>query len=466
MQVLPKLAIAAALILALPACGHAEPGAALPPSVTRTDGLPSLAPMLEQVLPGVVSIAVEGHVTLQENPLLADPFFRHFFGVPDGMEGLEQAFTAAGSGVIVDPDEGYILTNNHLIEEAESITVLLADGRRFPADTVGTDPVTDIAVLRISAQGLTGLELGDSDALHVGDYVAAVGNPFGLAQTVTSGIVSALGRSGLGFGGFENFIQTDASINPGNSGGALLTLDGRLVGINSAILGARGNIGIGFAIPINTARAAMKELIAHGTVRRGSLGVLIQEVTPELALAFGLPPRQTGALIAHVKPGSPAELAGLRPGDVVIAADGLPIRDVADLRRIVGMAVIGQRLTLTVLRDGRERQMEAELAALQQLTAPPSAIRYLDGVGLAPLNGAGAQEMRRGGQDGSGVLVIQVEPTAPAGRAGLRPGDIIIGADQKPVSSVAELKASAAAAEDGLLLRVRRADGSLFLFIP
>ena len=239
-----------------------------------TQDIPTLAPLLERVTPGVVNIAVRGHVAIQTIPLLEDPFFRRFFDLPE--QPKEREFRAAGSGVIVDTQNGYIVTNNHVVENAEEITVTLRDGRRLKAKPVGTDPEADVAVIKVVPETLTALPLGDFEALKVGDFVIAVGNPFGLGQTVTSAVVSALGRSGLGIEGYEDFIQTDASINPGNSGGALVNLRGELIGINTAILGpSGGNVGIGFAIPINMARAIMDQLIRHGEVRRGQLGVQI-----------------------------------------------------------------------------------------------------------------------------------------------------------------------------------------------
>jgi Do/DeqQ family serine protease len=268
---------------------------------------PTLAPMIERVVPAVVSISVHGKVETQENPLLSDPFFRRFFGLPDEAQPQEREFRAAGSGVVVDPVRGYILTNNHVVENADEITVTLADRRRFPATKAGTDPATDLAVIQIKADNLSGLPLGDSDLLKVGDYVVAVGNPFGLGQTVTLGIVSALGRTGLGIEGYEDFIQTDASINPGNSGGALVNLKGELVGINSAIIGpSGGNVGIGFAVPIKMARSVMEQLIAHGEIKRGQLGVTIQDLTPELARGLKLD-IEKGAVVSQVAAGSAAE---------------------------------------------------------------------------------------------------------------------------------------------------------------
>ena len=266
------------------------------PLMVDSDGRPTLAPMLKQVTPAVVNISTKSLIKMQQNPLFNDPFFRRFFDVPEMPK--ERESQALGSGVIVDAKKGYILTNNHVIAKADEITVTLNDHRQFEAKVVGTDPDADLAVISIKAERLSELAMADSDTLEVGDFVVAIGNPFGLEQTVTSGIVSALGRSGLGIEGYENFIQTDASINPGNSGGALVDLDGKLVGVNTAIVGpSGGNVGIGFAIPSNMAQSIMNQLIEFGEVRRGQMGVMIQDVTPDLAKAFGID-RQSGAVIA------------------------------------------------------------------------------------------------------------------------------------------------------------------------
>jgi serine protease Do/serine protease DegQ len=285
--------------------------AALPAEV---DGqpLPTLAPMLERVTPAVVNIATRGRVQVRENPLLSDPFFRRFFDLPTPRR--ERRTQSLGSGVIIDAAEGYVVTNHHVIAKAQEISVTLRDGRALPATLVGADPEADIAVIQVTADDLGELPLADSDALRVGDFVVAIGNPFGLGQTVTSGIVSALGRSGLGIEGYEDFIQTDASINPGNSGGALVNLRGELVGINTAILApSGGNVGIGFAIPASMVRELVAQLVEHGEVRRGQLGIVLQDLTPQLAEAFGIA-NGGGAVVSQVLDGSPAERAGLQPG--------------------------------------------------------------------------------------------------------------------------------------------------------
>jgi serine protease DegQ len=326
----------------------------------REEGLPTLAPMLTVATPAVVNIAVLSRVSVQDNPLLRDPFFRRFFNIPDQPRELPPR-VSAGSGVIVDAANGYVLTNHHVIANASEVYVTLKDRRRLKAKLVGSDPPTDIAVLKIEPDRLTALPFGDSDQLEVGDYVVAIGNPFGLGQTVTSGIVSALGRSGLNIEGYEDFIQTDASINPGNSGGALVNLRGELVGINSAIIApAGGNIGIGFAVPSNMARSVMQQIIATGSVRRGRLGIEMQAVTQELADSLGLSEIR-GALIARVEPGSPADRSGLRAGDVIIAINGRDVENPSDLRARVGSTPIGERVDLTVVRGGRRLAVRARV---------------------------------------------------------------------------------------------------------
>ncbi|WP_371748340.1 trypsin-like peptidase domain-containing protein [Bradyrhizobium sp. CCBAU 53338] len=303
--------------------------------------IPTLAPLVRQVTPAVVNISVHGRVR-EDNPLYRDPVFREFFDVP---KQIEKEVNATGSGVIVDALRGFVLTNNHVVEGTSTVQVTTKEGRQFSAKVIGRDPPTDVAVLQIqSPVGLKALAFGDSDILEVGDFVLAIGNPFGLGQTVTSGLVSALGRTGLGKQGFEDFIQTDAAINPGNSGGALVSLRGELVGINSAIISpAGGNVGIGFAIPSNMARRVMEQIVATGHVERGRIGVSLQD--PRLSGA-----RAEGALIAEVLPNSPAEMAGLRKGDIVTMADDRPIRSAAQLRNKVGLARVGQELKLTLHR--------------------------------------------------------------------------------------------------------------------
>jgi serine protease DegQ len=350
-----------------PDASKAAPGAsATGPSARPTGpllgparGVLTMAPLVAGVTPGVVNIAVRSRVERAPNPLFDDPFFRRFFDLP--AVPREREVLSAGSGVIVDAARGYILTNGHVVANPAEIQVTLKDRRTYPARLVGSDPATDVALLQIDAPGLTAVAFGDSDRLEVGDVVVAIGNPFGLGQTVTSGIVSTLGRSGLGLEGYEDFIQTDASINPGNSGGALVNSKGELVGINTAIIGPTGgNIGIGFAVPANMAKAVMAQLVEHGEVRRGRLGITIEDLTPARAgdLHLELP---GGAVITHVEPGSPAARAGIAPGDVIVRAHGQPIQDAGDLRNLVGLLPVGTDLPIVLYRDGRERALAARI---------------------------------------------------------------------------------------------------------
>jgi Do/DeqQ family serine protease len=315
---------------------------------------------VKAVTPGVVNIATRVIETI-DNPLLQDPQFRQLFGIPD--EAIRRETRAAGSGVIVDAAKGFVLTNNHVVAKATQIEVTTKDNRRLPAELVGRDPETDIAVLKIKADRLTAVPLGDSDRLEVGDFVLAIGNPFGLGQTVTSGIVSALGRTGLGIEGYEDFIQTDASINPGNSGGALVTLDGRLIGINTAILSPKGgNVGIGFAVPINMVRRVMEQIVEHRQVRRGRIGIAVQDLTPDLAEALGSR-RGEGAVIGSIEPNSPAARAGLAKGDIVTAVDGVPVKSAAQLRNAIGLTPVGREISLSYERKGVTATARARIDA-------------------------------------------------------------------------------------------------------
>jgi serine protease DegQ len=361
--------VISALVLMGGVAAFAPAGFAAAPIPELTGGVvPSLAPMLSGITLGVVNIAVKGRVR-EQNPLLQDPFFRRFFNIPQGQGYEERETLAAGSGVIVDAAQGYVLTNAHVVENQISITVTTKDNRRYPAKLVGRDAETDVAVLKIEAGHLTAVPLGDSDKLQVGDFVVAIGNPFELGQTVTSGIVSALGRSGLGIEGYEDFIQTDASINPGNSGGALVDLRGNLVGINTAIVApGGGNVGIGFAVPVNMARRVMDQLVKYGEVKRGRIGVSIQDLTPDLAQAMNTT-RTSGAVIARVEPGSAADRAGLKSGDLVVAVNGAAVRDGAQLRNTIGLSRIGDEVKLVVDRGGGEQAVEVKVEAAPQSSA-------------------------------------------------------------------------------------------------
>ena len=327
-------------------------------------GVITMAPLLERTTPAVVNISVQSREAAAENPLFRDPFFRRFFDLPEQPQARRAI--SAGSGVIVDARRGYVLTNHHVVRSAERITVTLKDRREFQAEMVGSDPATDVALLRIPAQSLTALPFGDSDRLKVGDLVIAIGNPFGLGQTVTSGIVSALGRGGITSGNYEDFIQTDASINPGNSGGALINSKGDLIGINTAILApSGGNVGIGFAVPANMVRSVMDQLLRFGQVKRGRIGVVIQDLDPEAAEALGLA-ADAGAMIARVEPGSPAEHAGLRGGDVVLAVDGQPVQGSSELRNRIGLVEADRSVRLDILRDGRRSRVSVAVTPIAE----------------------------------------------------------------------------------------------------
>jgi serine protease Do/serine protease DegQ len=393
------------------------------------DGVPTLAPILEKVTPAVVNIAVLTRSPEEDNPLLRDPFFRRFFGLPD--RPREQ--TSAGSGVIVDAANGYVITNHHVIKDASAVVVTLKDNRRLPAKLVGSDAGTDIALLKVEPEGLTEARFGDSDALQVGDFVVAIGNPFGIGQTVTSGIVSALGRSGINVEGYEDFIQTDAPINPGNSGGALINLKGELVGINTAIIGpAGGNVGIGFAVPALMARAVMQQLIRFGEVRRGRLGIAMQDLTPDLARSLGSSAR-AGAAITEVATGSPAAEAGIRPGDVVTAVNGRPVRGAAELRARLGVIPVGEVAELRIQRGAEARTVRVRVGEVVARHATGGQL-------IAELPGAAFADTSRAGEPA--VVVTGVQAGTPAFRHGLRPGDMVVGVNGRRVGSVAELAAA------------------------
>ena len=386
--------------------------------------LPTLAPMLETITPAVVNIAVSTKVEGGQ-PSAQDELLRRFFDFegPPGGRG-DRELEGAGSGVIVDARNGYILTNHHVVANADKITVTLLENRSLIAHVVGSDEGSDLAVLKVDAANLTSIPIGDSTALRVGDYVVAIGNPFGFTNSVTSGIVSALGRSGLNNLAFEDFIQTDASINPGNSGGALVNLKGELVGINSAIISRTGgNVGIGFAIPVNMARAIMDQLIATGTVHRGLLGVKIQDVTPDIAATLELP-GNSGALVYEINSESAAEKAGIRIGDVIVSINGARLHDSGSLRNAIGLLPPGEKVAVTLLRDGKEQSLTAVLgeAPATAVAAVPREERKEE---------AGLDVVFRGADivdDSSpngGLRVTRVDPNSPAAERGLQPGDII-----------------------------------------
>jgi Do/DeqQ family serine protease len=447
---------------ALLAAGLCAPGAfaALPaPAAASAEAapMPSLAPIVKRVSPAVVNIATRGTIKEkpgQRNPLLDDPFFRRFFDVPPDSRPRERQFQSAGSGVIVDAKNGYIITNHHVVENASEITVTLLDNRSFSAKVVGSDEGADIAVLQAKQPNLVAMALGDSSKLEVGDYVVAIGNPFGLQHTVTAGIVSALGRTGINPDGYEDFIQTDASINPGNSGGALVNLRGELVGINSAILsGSGGNIGIGFAIPVNMAKGVMDQLIKYGQVKRGVLGVNIYDVTPDVAKEFGLN-EASGALVAGVAQGSAAEHAGIKTGDIIISINGTPIKSASELRNTIGMQRVGDQVEIGLLRDGKPLKVTALVAEHSESEAVVAAAdvhRGLEGADLADA------------PDAAGVLVRTVQEGSPAAQAGLRANDLIVAVGRTPVATLKAFRDVAKGASF-LMLNVKR--GSAVVLIP
>jgi len=421
--------------------------------------LPSLAPMLDGVTPAVVNIATEGRIKLRQSPLFADPFFRRFFNIPN--QPLERKTSSLGSGVIVDAKRGLVLTNNHVIANAVQITVTLRDGRHLEAEIVGTDPETDVAVIKIPADDLTALKTADSDNLRVGDFAVAIGNPFGLGQTVTSGIISALSRSGLGIEGYEDFIQTDASINPGNSGGALVNLRGELVGINTAIISqSGGNVGINFAIPINLALQIMEQIVETGEVKRGFLGVSMQDISPELAEAFGLD-RQRGAIINKVLEGSSADKAGLLAGDIVISIDGKQIRNASDLRNRIGLLPVGEKIRFKLLRDGTESELVVTVDEDTQTSTSPLAINEL-------LQGVTVGDIKKGNPyfgKAEGTAVLNVQRGSIAWRSGLRAADIITSVNKMPVKNLQEFLSAVDKKNDSLLLRIIRGNTAAFLVI-
>jgi len=440
---------------ALAAAAISGPLYAAPPAPDAAP-MPSLAPMVKRVSPSVVNISTRGTIKEQQgrNPLLDDPFFRRFFEAPPDSKPRERQFQSAGSGVIVDAKNGYIITNHHVVENASEITITLLDDRTFSAKVIGTDEGADVAVLQAKQPNLVAMALGDSTKLEVGDYVVAIGNPFGLQHTVTAGIVSALGRSGINpeAGGYEDFIQTDASINPGNSGGALVNLRGELVGINSAILSRTGgNIGIGFAIPVNMVRSVMDQLIKYGQVKRGILGVQLYSVNADIAKEFGLT-EASGALVGGVAQGSAAERAGIKTGDIITSLNGATMKSSGELRNAIGMLHVGDKVELGLLRDGKPRKVTALIAERSEVESASAADvnRGLDGAELADA------------PDGTGVLVSKVQEASAAAQAGIRANDVIVGVGRTPVSNMkAFLEAVKGASV--LVLKIRRGSDTLLL---
>jgi len=424
------------------------------------DQVPTLAPLIKKISPAVVNISTSGKEDVQRHPFFDDPFFRRFFGnQPD--QPRQRQTQSVGSGVIINAAKGYILTNSHVVSKADEIIITLTDRRKLKARMLGHDRGTDIAVLQVEPDGLTSIEMANSEHVEVGDFVIAIGNPFGLGQSVSSGIVSALGRTGLGIESYENFIQTDASINPGNSGGALVNLRGRLVGINTAIIApGGGNIGIGFAIPVNMARQIMDQLIEFGEVRRGRIGVQIQDLTPELAKEFRVN-HDGGALIAQVMADSPAENAGLATGDVIISVNRKSVHSGADLRNYIGLLRVGARVDLVLVRNGDEMKLSLKVGEIKQAyTEPGKEIPKLKGASFGPI----PQDSPFFGRI-KGVYVVGVLKNSPAWKAGLREEDVITSINRQLVANSSELMTIAGQSGGSLLLNIARGEGSLFILI-
>jgi serine protease Do len=465
-------ALALSLGLALAPVSFASAAETASSSVASQQ-MPSLAPMLEKVMPSVVSINVEGSTTVntprmprnfqqffgdnspfcqEGSPFQSSPFCQQ--GSADG--GQQQKFMALGSGVIINAEKGYVVTNNHVVDKATSIKVQLSDGRKFDAKVVGKDPRSDIALIELKdPKNLSAIKLADSDALRVGDYTVAIGNPYGLGETVTSGIVSALGRSGLNVENYENFIQTDAAINRGNSGGALVNLNGELIGINTAILAPDGgNIGIGFAIPSNMVKNLTEQMVKYGQVKRGELGIMGTELNSDLAKAMKVD-AQRGAFVSQVMPNSSAAKAGVKAGDVIVSMNGKPISSFAALRAQVGSMPVGSKVKLGLLREGKQVSVDLELQQSNQNQVDSSSV----------FNGIeGAELSNRTGKD-KGVIVNSVKANTPAARIGLKKGDVIVGANQQPVNNIAELRKILDSKPSVLALNVQRGDTSIYLLM-
>ncbi len=430
--------------------------ASLPTHDADNKPLPSLAPMLKKVNPAVVNIATFSKQRVANNPLLNDPFFRRFFNIPDQRHNEpRKRKQAAGSGVIVDAKNGYVVTNYHVIKDADEIQISLNNGKHYIAEKLGVDPDLDIAILKIDADDLVATKLADSSELEVGDFVVAIGNPFALGQTVTTGIVSALGRSGLGIEGYENFIQTDASINPGNSGGALVNLRGELVGINTAILSpAGGNVGIGFSIPINMVKNSLEQIIETGEVKRGQIGINIQDVTPALQEAFDLENGQLGVLVTNVLKDSPAEKAGIKVDDIIIAVNGEKTNSTGKLRSQISSHAIGTKVKIKLIRDGKKKTIKVKIGSRSgELASNRSMHQLLEDV------------IFEDSRDSEGVVVRSIGRNSIAAYSGLREGDLIVGANRRRVTNISDFSRALEQNDSKILLRVVRGRSSFYLVI-
>jgi len=425
-------------------------------------GVPSLAPMLEDVTPAVVNIYTISEAE-EKTQRIDDPFLRKFFNIPGQQKSKKKSRAGLGSGVIINSKKGYIITNNHVIAKAKDIKVKLQDGREFKATLVGSDPASDVAVIKISPDKLHAIKFSDSDKLRVGDFVVAIGNPFGIGQTVTSGIVSALGRSGLGIEAYENFIQTDASINPGNSGGALVNLKGELIGINTAIIGSRGgsgSVGIGLAIPVNMALDITKQLIEYGKVRRGYLGVSAQDLTNDLSKAFGIKTNR-GAIITQVLKDSPADLAGISIGDVVIKINNEDVQNASAMRNKIGLLKLNSIITMEINRKGKIITTEV------QITEPK--ISKNDGIKInSRLQGIVFSEILKNMPEYgkiTGIKIIKMRKDSVAFSAGIRPNDIILSINNIPVQKIQDLEIVAGKNDSEIVVHVQRQNRTAFILL-
>jgi len=435
--------------------------AALPATDGNGRVLPTLAPMLQKIDSAVVNIATSSTRQVRQNPLMNDPYFKRFFDSQRPQRSQRQN-TSAGSGVIVDASKGIVMTNHHVINNADDIKVSLIDGRSFSAKLLGSDPDLDIAILQIDANNLREVKLADSSNVQVGDFAVAIGNPFGLGQTVTTGIVSALSRSGLGLKGYENYIQTDASINPGNSGGALVDLAGRLIGINSAIIApAGGNVGIGFAIPVNMAKASMQQILRHGEVRRGQIGVSIQDITDELRQAFNLKNGQRGVLITGVGNNTPAKKAGLQSGDIIIAVDNKSTHSASQLRSQIGIKNINDRVQLKVLRNGHQRAFNVAIGNPQQFSQAPNQQKPSTIDLDARLSGATFKT----NLNNKGVFVSSINAKSAAAYNGLAAGDVITKVNKRSVRNMKDFERVLKGNNRDLFIQVSRNNQKILLAI-
>lgn len=438
----------------------------LPVADSQGRSLPSLAPLLEKVNPAVVNISVTQTQQSSQSPLLNDPFFRQFFNIPDNYQPQQRKSKSAGSGVIVDAQKGIIITNHHVVKNASEIIISLSDGRNFEAELVGNDTEVDIAILRIKADKLTSIPWANSDMLRVGDFSIAIGNPFGLGQTVTTGIVSALGRSGLGIQGYENFIQTDASINPGNSGGALINLKGELIGINNAIIApSGGNVGIGFAIPTNMAKYSMEQILKHGKVSRGQLGISMQPLSRDLAVALGAKQDQQGIIINSVKPNSPAANSGLQEGDIITHVNDKRVKTPAELRNSIGIKQPGQAVKVNLLRNGNTKSVNVTLR--KNVFSSPAQLSQRKPTAAQPQQPAVAQAIPGATLKNTpqGILVESIANGSMAANSGLRVGDVIIGVNKRRVKNKSSLGIMLERGGKSALLQIRRGTSALFLIL-